>query len=115
MSGDERSLTVCLSPSGADGAGCGAAPLARPVPTRPQLPASCPAAAALLPAALPATAGIFVPAAAGGPGPGAAEERPAGGELGGAVMGRVRGAVRPLLSMARHTGLPAETANSYGV
>lgn len=71
-----------LTPSGADGAGRGAAPLASPVPAGPQLPAPRPAAAALLPAAFPAAAGIPVPAAAGGPGPGTAEERPAGGKSG---------------------------------
>lgn len=102
-----------LAPSGADGAGCGATPLAGPVPTRPQLPAPRPAAAALLPAALPAATGIPVPASAGGPGPGTAEERPAGGELGWAWFRRATGALETLagapLLLARQRGRPAES------
>lgn len=92
-----------LALSGADGAGRGAAALARPVPAGPRLPAPRPAAAALLAAALPTAAGIPLPAAAGGPGPGAAEERPAGGELGwGHGRRRAVGAVETLLGARSH-------------
>lgn len=85
------SLTVRPAPSGADGAGHGAAALGRPVPAGPRPPAPRPAAAALLPAALPPAAGAPVLAAAGGPGPGAAEERPARGEWGGGGRRGTRG------------------------
>lgn len=79
--GGGHGLTVRPVPSGADGAGRGAPPLGRPVPAGPRRPAPRPAATALLPAAPSAAARAPVPTAAGRPGPGAAEERPAGGEL----------------------------------